>query len=307
MLFLYISLPQPHKLKLRSGAYGTVCQGTHIETKKQVAIKCISRHQLTPNKDVGVFREVKIQGSLKHNYICPILDFFIENDAYYIVMELMEGGDVFRRIGNLKRYDEEIARTLCQRVLKAIEHCHNNSHIAHCDLKPNNFLLKSKSDDASVMLADFGLANYVFASNGLNQRCGTPFFSAPEVLKNEPHDHRADMWSLGVVLYCVLSGKLPFVATNSADLFKLVLSGKVDFIDEAWDDVSEEAKDLISDLLRTDPSKRLTASEALQSKWICHRMHRASSLRRSQANIKHFNSFLKSRTSLLLGNEKTPS
>ena len=257
--------------------------------------------QLEPGLDVSIFREVKILGSLNHKHICPILDFFTEDDCYYIVMELMEGGDVFHRIGNLKRYNEEIARSLCQKLLEAIAYCHSRS-IAHCDLKPTNLLLKSKIDDSSVMLADFGFADYVFAPKTLTRNCGTPFFLAPEVVRSEPHDKRADMWSVGVVIYCILSGKLPFMASRSIDLFKVILTGTFGFDDEAWENVSDEAKDLICNLLVIDPCKRLTASEALQSKWISqmrNRKLRSSYLGRSQKNIKMFNAHLKLKTAML--------
>lgn len=295
-MFIYFRCYQ-----LQSGTYGIVCQGTHRESKKQVAIKCIEKMQLEPGLDVSIFREVKILSSLNHKHICPILDFFMEDDCYYIVMVLMEGGDVFNRIGNFKRYNEEIARSLCKNLLEAIAYCHTRN-IAHCDLKPNNFLLKSKIDDSSVMLADFGFADYVFAPNTLSRNCGTPFFVAPEVVRSEPHDERADMWSVGVAIYCILSGKLPFTATRSIDLFKVILNGTFDFDDEAWENVSDEAKDLICDLLVIDPSERLTASEALQSKWISqmrNRQLRLSYLGKSQKNIKTFNAHVKLKTAML--------
>ena len=268
---------------------------------KQVAVKCVERRRLEPAMDVSIFREVKILTSLKHKYICPILDVFIDDNYYYIVMELMAGGDVFERIGLLERYDEEIARNLCKKLLEAIQHCHERN-IAHGDMKPNNILSKSKTDCASAVISDFGFAKYVFAPNCLTQNCGTPFFLAPEVIGDKPHDMKADMWSVGVIIYCVLSGNLPFVAMNLFDLKKKIANAKFDFDDQAWDAVSDEAKSLICDLMIVDPRKRLTASEALQSKWITKmddRRLRSTYLGLSQRNIKTFNAQLKLKTSVL--------
>ena len=148
-----------------------MCRGLHRQSQKVVAIKCINRRQLQPSIDVGILREVRIIGSLKHEYICPIIDFFIEDEFYYIVLEYMEGGDVFDRVGQLTKYNEEMARDLCFKLLKAVAHCHENN-IAHCDLKHKNLLLRNKDDDSSVMIADFGFASQVFAPKTLTNHCG---------------------------------------------------------------------------------------------------------------------------------------
>ena len=125
--------------------------------------------------DVAIHSEVQLLGSLCHEYICPIIDFFMEDECYYIVMELMEGGDVFDRLGKLEYYDESIARDLCKKMLKSIAFCHDKN-VAHCDLKTKNLLLRTKDDHDSVMLADFGFATTVFAPKTLKKQCGTPYF-----------------------------------------------------------------------------------------------------------------------------------
>ncbi len=129
-------------------------------------------------------------------------------------MEFMEGGDVFDRVGQLTKYNEEMARDLCSKLLKAVAYCHENN-IAHCDLKHKNLLLKKKDDDSSVMIADFGFASQVFAPKSLTNHCGTPFFVAPEMIRRDAYDESADMWSLGVIIYCLLSGKMPFTGRRS--------------------------------------------------------------------------------------------
>lgn len=286
--------------KIKSGAFATVCLGTHRATKKKIAVKCVHRKNLPPSDDVAIHSEVSILGSLRHQYICPIIDFFMEDECYYIVMDLMEGGDVFDRIGALEYYDESIARDLCRKMLRAIAFCHRQN-VAHCDLKPKNLLLKDKDDDASVMLADFGFATTVYSPKTLTKQCGTPYFVAPEILLRQPYDQQADMWSVGVIIYCILSGQLPFTGKRHLDLFKAIIAGDFRFGD-GWEEVSDDAKDLINKLLVTDPDKRYTAVDALRSKWIRANdgLLRRNSLVSASSRLKTFNARLKLKTAILV-------
>jgi len=306
--------------KIKSGAFATVCLTTHRQSRKRVAVKCVQRKNLPPSDDVAIHSEVTILTTLTHPHICPILDFFMEDECYYIVMELMEGGDVFDRIGQLQHYDERIARDLTYKMLKAIQYCHDTHHIAHCDLKPKNLLLCKADDDANVMLADFGFATHVFKPQSLTKQCGTPYFVAPEILLRQSYDTKADMWSVGVILYCILSGQLPFTGRRHLELFKAIIAGDFTFDDDendkngsssttsssssstsSWKEVSEDAKDLIRRLLVTDPKQRMTAEEALQSKWIRTNgmMLKRRSLISVSTRMKTFNARLKLKTAIL--------
>ena len=126
--------------QLKSGSFATVCRGTHRATGKKVAIKCVLRKDLPPSVDAAIFDEVAILASVEHAHIVPLIDFFDEKDCYFIVMELMSGGDLFDRIGKKKLYSEADARDLSSKMLKAMAYCHTKS-IAHCDMKPKNLLL----------------------------------------------------------------------------------------------------------------------------------------------------------------------
>jgi hypothetical protein len=126
--------------QLKSGSFATVCRGTHRGTGKKVAIKCVLRKDLPPSDDAAIYDEVAILASLDHPHIVPLIDFFDEKDCYFIVMELMSGGDLFDRIGKKKSYSEADARDLVIKMLKAMAYCHNRN-IAHCDMKPKNLLL----------------------------------------------------------------------------------------------------------------------------------------------------------------------
>jgi calcium/calmodulin-dependent protein kinase I len=117
-----------------------VCRGTHRATGKKVAIKCVLRKDLSPSDDAAIYDEVSIMASLDHPHITPLIDFFDERDCYFLVMELMTGGDLFDRIGKKRNYSEADARDLCDKMLRAMSYCHQ-LNIAHCDMKPKNLLL----------------------------------------------------------------------------------------------------------------------------------------------------------------------
>jgi serine/threonine protein kinase len=182
-------------------------------------------------------------------------------------MERMSGGELFDRIVAKAYYNEKEARDTCKILLEAVGFMHMN-HVAHRDLKPENLLLLSKDDDSAVKIADFGFAKKVKELNSLTTQCGTPGYVAPEILEGTPYDHRADMWSVGVILYILLGGYPPFIENTQRDLFRKIRRGEYEFHEEYWGTVSMEAKELISSLLTVDATKRLDAQQALENSWI---------------------------------------
>jgi len=253
--------------KLSKGSYGVVYQGTHRKTDKKVAVKCIKQKNLSADEDAAILSEVAIMANMKHQNIVKVIDFFEENGHYLIVLEYLEGGDLFDRIGRRKVYNENDARKCSAILLDAINYCHSNS-IAHLDLKPQNLVLSSKDDDNQIKLVDFGFSQRVFGSNSLTRYYGTPGFVAPEIILHEPYDERADMWSVGVIIYVLLSGELPFSGINKYQLYKNALEGKVEFKGSSWNNISQDAKNLILGLLDKDPNTRLTAKQAISSSWF---------------------------------------
>ena len=138
--------------RLKSGSFATVCRGTHRATGKKVAVKCVLRKDLPAGDDAAIYDEVLILSTLRHKYVCPLIDFFEEAECYFLIMPLMTGGDLFDRIGKRKVYTEEDARSLSRKMLESVRYCHENS-VAHCDMKPKNLLLLTDEDDVSMMLA----------------------------------------------------------------------------------------------------------------------------------------------------------
>lgn len=253
---------------LGTGAFSTVREGYHRSNSNiSYAVKCINRKKLSEEDEAALLDEVGILKELRHDHIIRLYDFFVEPSTYYLVMERMRGGELFDRIVAKAYYNEKEARDTCKLLLQAVGHCHDN-HIAHRDLKPENLLLLSENDDSAVKIADFGFAKKVYERNSLTTQCGTPGYVAPEILEGTPYDERADMWSVGVILYILLGGYPPFIESTQRDLFRKIRRGDYEFHEEYWGTVSSEAKELISQLLTVDVNARLTADEALENQWI---------------------------------------
>mmetsp|Transcript_31317 Transcript_31317/g.91325 ORF Transcript_31317/g.91325 Transcript_31317/m.91325 type:complete len:519 (-) Transcript_31317:170-1726(-) len=286
--------------RLKSGSFATVCRGTHRASGKKVAIKCVLRKDLPPTDDAAIFDEVAIMSALSHPHIVPLIDFFEEKDCYFLVMELMSGGDLFDRIGKKKTYSEADARDLVLKMLKAMAYCHAHK-IAHCDMKPKNLLLMSEDNDSYIKLADFGFAARCHVPKSLTKQCGTPFFVSPEILMRQPYDQQSDMWSVGCIVFLLLSGNLPFMGRSQKELFRKIVSGKYEFDEDDWCDVSSDAKDLVKKLLVLDPDDRLTAADALKHKWMKASNDRLKkmSLEGTSQRLKTFNARMKLRSAMI--------
>lgn len=241
-----------------------------------------------------------ILSSLVHPNITSIIDFFEEADCYFIVMELMSGGDLFDRIGRKKSYSEADARDLVVLLLKAVAICHQNN-VAHCDIKPKNLLLASETDDSSIKLADFGFAARVHRPKSLTKQCGTPFFVAPEILARKPYDMSADIWSAGCIVFLLLSGSLPFKGRTQKELFKNIMKGDFEFNPKEWEGVSEDAKDFVAKMLVRDPDDRTTARKALLHPWLTVDACRLSriGLHSTSQRLKTFNAKMKLRSAMI--------
>ncbi|RLN98171.1 hypothetical protein BBJ28_00018027 [Nothophytophthora sp. Chile5] len=243
-----------------SGTFSVVRIAVHRPSGQRYAIKCIKRDGLVAEDIEALTTEVAILKQMNHPNIMILHDFFVEEKFYYLVTEFMEGGELFDRIVEKSYYNEREARDLVKLLLEAIKYCHD-ANIVHRDLKPENLLLTSKDDDASIKLADFGFAKKVEVdSDGLVTACGTPGYVAPEILEGKPYGKTVDIWSIGVITYILLCGYPPFHDDNHNALFKKIKKGKFQFDSPYWDHVSDDAKDLISQMLVVDPEKRYSVA-----------------------------------------------
>ncbi|KAH8050623.1 serine/threonine kinase [Aureococcus anophagefferens] len=204
--------------------------------------------------------------SIEHPNIIKLYNFYEEKKMFYMVIELMEGGELFERIVKKTFYNEKEARDLIRILLDALAYLHHR-HIVHRDLKPENLLLKSPYNDFDIKLADFGFAKKVNGKS-LDTQCGTPGYVAPEILKGAKYGTEVDMWSCGVIVYILLGGYPPFHDDNHAILYRKIKAADYTFEPQYWDQVSDDAKDLIKKMLVVDPDKRLTADQALRHPWF---------------------------------------
>ncbi|KAM9444479.1 MAP kinase-activated protein kinase 3 isoform 2-T2 [Clarias gariepinus] len=190
-----------------------------------------------------------------------------------IIMECMEGGELFSRIqarGD-QAFTEREASEIMRDIGTAIEYLHNMD-IAHRDIKPENLLYNSKDSNCVLKLTDFGFAKETTLHNPLQTPCYTPYYVAPEILSLEKYDKSCDMWSLGVIMYILLCGFPPFYSNTgqaiSPGMKRRIRMGQYEFPNPEWAEVSEEAKQLINQLLKTDPNERMTISQFMNHPWI---------------------------------------
>uniref|UniRef100_M4ADE3 calcium/calmodulin-dependent protein kinase n=1 Tax=Xiphophorus maculatus TaxID=8083 RepID=M4ADE3_XIPMA len=246
-------------------------------------------------------REARICRLLKHPNIVRLHDSISEEGFHYLVFDLVTGGELFEDIVAREYYSEADASHCIQQILESVHHCHVNG-IVHRDLKPENLLLASKLKGAAVKLADFGLAIEV---QGDQQAwfgfAGTPGYLSPEVLRKDPYGKPVDMWACGVILYILLVGYPPFWDEDQHRLYQQIKAGAYDFPSPEWDTVTPEAKDLINKMLTINPSKRITAAEALKHPWICQRSTVASMMHRQETVecLKKFNARRKLKGAIL--------
>jgi len=234
-----------------------------------VAVKCVRRQDLPPEDEAAVYDEVSILSSLTMNppHIVPLIDFFEEDDTYFLVKELLTGGGVLERIGDMGyRYNERIARGVIFNIMEALSFCHSRN-IAHRDVNSKNLMFVNQDKDTGIKLAGFGFAARCHSPGSLTKQCGTPLFVAPEVLLKKPYGTESDMWSAGCVAFLLLSGRLPFSGTSQKELFRAIVSGKYEF-GEDWEEVSDEGKQFVKQLLEVDPTNRLVAEDSLDHAWM---------------------------------------
>mmetsp|Transcript_16048 Transcript_16048/g.17955 ORF Transcript_16048/g.17955 Transcript_16048/m.17955 type:complete len:502 (-) Transcript_16048:65-1570(-) len=254
-----------------TGGYGQVRKVKHSVTGIERAMKMISKSMINRADKEMFNNEVSILKSLDHPNIIKIYEVYEDPNFYYLITELCTGGELFDKIISMSHFDEKAAAQTLKQVLSAIVYCHQKN-IVHRDLKPENLLLESKAAHAQIKVIDFGTSSLFQGEEKLTDKFGTAYYVAPEVLKGA-YDEKCDLWSTGVILYILLSGCPPFNGRDDKEILGKVASGKFSFKEKIWNNISEEAKDIIRKLLTYDPEERISASEALHHPWIEKYVH----------------------------------
>ncbi|XP_020772988.1 MAP/microtubule affinity-regulating kinase 3a isoform X13 [Boleophthalmus pectinirostris] len=243
------------------GNFAKVKLARHILTGREVAIKIIDKTQLNPNSLQKLFREVRIMKILNHPNIVKLFEVIETERTLYLVMEYASGGEVFDYLVAHGRMKEKEARAKFRQIVSAVQYCHQK-HIVHRDLKAENLLLDA---DMNIKIADFGFSNEFTMGNKLDTFCGSPPYAAPELFQGKKYDGpEVDVWSLGVILYTLVSGSLPFDGQNLKELRERVLRGKyrIPFY------MSTDCENLLKRFLVLNPGKRGTLEQIMKDRWI---------------------------------------
>jgi calcium/calmodulin-dependent protein kinase I len=272
---------------LGEGGFSTVKEARD-RNSKSYAVKIIKKWELTSADIKGLEQEVEILQILDHPNIIKLHNVYHEHKFCYLVTEIMSGGELFDRIAAKMFYDEREARNVCKVLFEAIKYCHDHN-VVHRDLKPENLLLMSYENDMDIKIADFGFAKITKSDHYLRSQCGTPGYVAPEVICGTPYGTKADMFSLGVIMYIILAGYHPFNGESRSETLRMTTRGDFRFHREHWNDISTDAMNLISELLTLNPTKRRSASDALHSKWIQNEKLGSQHLEPNLELLKEFN------------------
>ncbi|KAI9098274.1 kinase-like domain-containing protein [Phlyctochytrium arcticum] len=258
------------KRTLGLGSFGTVKEAVHLPTGRTVALKGIKKraHDTPELVEAAVKRELDILSTIKHKNIVELLDWFETSDKWYLVFELLQGGELYDRLARVGKFTERDAARIIGTVLEAVAFLHDMD-IVHRDLKPENLLYRDESKEAPIVLADFGVSTHIREGEVLQTLCGSPMYAAPEIISQTGHGKPADIWSIGVITYCLLVGYPPFdQAEDLPDLLDAITLGRYKFDKPYWDNISKAAKDFVSALIVVKPSDRPSAKLALEHPWI---------------------------------------
>ncbi|XP_071164049.1 MAP/microtubule affinity-regulating kinase 3-like isoform X15 [Mytilus edulis] len=257
---------EPHIGKYRliktigKGNFAKVKLAKHVPTGREVAIKIIDKTQLNPSSLQKLFREVRIMKMLDHPNIVKLFEVIQTEKTLYLVMEYASGGEVFDYLVAHGRMKEKEARAKFRQIVSAVQYCHQK-HIVHRDLKAENLLLDG---DMNIKIADFGFSNEFVPGNKLDTFCGSPPYAAPELFQGKKYDGpEVDVWSLGVILYTLVSGSLPFDGQNLKELRERVLRGKyrIPFY------MSTDCENLLKKFLVLNPTKRASLENIMKDRW----------------------------------------
>jgi calcium-dependent protein kinase len=248
---------------LGAGAFGLVQKVKHKSSGQIRAMKIIKKDSKYSNKNLKEIENLKL---LNHPNILKLYEYYFDKKNIYIITEYCEGGELFDKIKeHNSSFSEKDAAKILKAVLQAVAYCHSMG-VVHRDLKPENILLEG-NDFEHIKLIDFGTSTIINKNKKFNEKLGTAYYIAPEVLSKN-YDEKCDLWSVGVIMYILLTGEPPFNGKNDDEIIHNVKTGSINFNSYILKHVSAEGKDLLKKFLERNTKKRISAAKALEHPWI---------------------------------------
>jgi non-specific serine/threonine protein kinase len=258
--------------RMGKGTFSSVFKAIHVPTQSRVALKVIHKIEMLKYKNYSVHNEVSILRSLRHPFIAEFFDFFEDESFHFIVLEYVGNGSLFDYIQSKKQIKEEIVRRIFMQLLSVLQYLHEVKNIIHRDLKPQNIML---DENFNIRLIDFGLSICLRASYDVPPRqCGSPYYIAPEMILEQPHTYKSDLWSAGNILYVMISGSPTFLENSLESLFRLIIKNEPDY-----SNFSSTLAEVLKSLLSKHPQKRANVLQIKEYEWFHGRKYFTKSSR----------------------------
>ncbi|XP_019705844.1 serine/threonine-protein kinase ATG1a isoform X3 [Elaeis guineensis] len=258
--------------KIGSGSFAVVWQARHRQHGLEVAVKEIDKSQLNPKIRDGLLKEISILRQVSHPNIVCLHQAIQTEDKIFLVLEYCTGGDLAAYIQRRGRVSEAVARHFMRQLASGLQVLWKNNLI-HRDLKPQNLLLSSTDETPVLKIGDFGFARYLTPQGLADTLCGSPLYMAPEIIQDRKYDAKADLWSVGAILFQLVTGKLPFDGNTHFQLFQNILAtNELQFPEDVLVNLHPDCIDLCRSLLRRNPVERLAFEDFFNHKFMAPRI-----------------------------------
>lgn len=260
--------------KIEEGDRSTIFKCRHRESREERAVKRIEKSRWNEDENEKIHKEVQLLRSMDHPNIIKIYAIFEDDKYIYIVMEYCSGGELYAHMFRGSGFSEYYTAVLIKTLLSTVNYFYSKKKVVHLGIKPENILLESHGQIELLKIIDFGNSIIAPKAMQMNSLIGNPQYLAPESAKSNKYSHKTDIWAIGVLMFASLSGTLPFDASNHAETLELIVNSKEDvatrklFTGPGWEAVSDDAIDLLSQLLSYEQFKRPSAKVALSHPWI---------------------------------------